>query len=375
MNRTVHAYNYSHKKSCMRDTHLVSRPTWNFEGKNKIMAVTLGSSSSSGLNNMQGSTGNQMGNKQACGPLRNLTSLYSKYRTDHKSKRSRFGYSLLGEGNEALRLGRKRIDIETGEDYLLASSAGGEAGSVEMVSQSVPSWVVIADKVKDSILQAKEKLVTLSKLQQKRLLRVFDDEGSKGDHEVESVSSSITNLLYQGERGIKEIERLPVDNRDMIVNIQKSLATQLTVVSQEFRGMQKKYMSEIQRRRVGSGEFVSASSSMDNILDAAFTEDQLIELEGIESHVETRSVEISKIAKSITELNLVFKDLANLVVEQGTILDRIDYNIENVQTATREANKELLKAEETQKSSRIQKCILALVAFIVLNILILTARS
>ena len=52
--------------------------------------------------------------KQAVGPVRNLTSLYSKYRTDHKSKRSRFGYSLLGEGNDSQGLGRRRLDIETG---------------------------------------------------------------------------------------------------------------------------------------------------------------------------------------------------------------------------------------------------------------------
>lgn len=336
------------------------------------MAVTLGSnSSSSGAINQMTSRDT----KQTCGPLRNLTSLYSKYRTDHKSKRSRFGYSLLGEAGEGNALGKRRLDLETGEDYLLAPSSREPVGGVVELSSQVPPWVAIGNRVRDSIMKAKEKLVTLQKQQQKRLLRVFDDEGSKGDNDVESTSSSITTLLYQGERGIKEIERYftPKD-RDVIVNIQKSLASQLTGVSQEFRNMQKKYMSEIQRRRTGGGVH-HESGGTDSILDAAFTEDQLLELEGIESQVETRTVEITKIAKSIAELNLVFKDLANLVVEQGTVLDRIDYNMENVVKDTQNANKELVKAEETQKSSRIQKCILALVAFIVLNLLILTTRA
>ena len=248
---------------------------------------------------------------------------------------------------------------------------------VELGRMSTPPWVAVADRIKEVVSKAKEKLNTLQKLQQKRLLRVFDEDGSKGDVEVETTASAVTSLLYQGERGVKEIERyITESDREVIVNIQKSLATQLTSVSVDFRTMQKKYMSEIQKRRSGGGfqETQSTTSSME-VLDAAFTEDQLIELEGIESHVETRTAEIHKIAKSIAELNLVFKDLANLVVEQGTVLDRIDYNIENVAKDTREANKELVKAEETQKSSRLQKCILILVAFIVLNLLIITARA
>ena len=44
--------------------------------------------------------------------------------------------------------------------------------------------------------------------------------------------------------------------------------------------------------------------------------------------VDQRNQDIMEIAKSIEDLAIVFKELAVLVIDQGTILDRIDYNME-----------------------------------------------
>jgi syntaxin 16 len=47
------------------------------------------------------------------------------------------------------------------------------------------------------------------------------------------------------------------------------------------------------------------------------------------------------IAKSIHQLAEIFRDLQTMIIDQGTILDRIDYNIEQVATSMKSAHTEL----------------------------------
>ena len=45
-------------------------------------------------------------------------------------------------------------------------------------------------------------------------------------------------------------------------------------------------------------------------------------------------------------------------MEQGTILDRIDYNIENAVTSVKEGHKNLVKADEAMKKNCAKKAIM-----------------
>ena len=54
-----------------------------------------------------------------------------------------------------------------------------------------------------------------------------------------------------------------------------------------------------------------------------------------------REREINDIAQGIIELADIFKELQVMVIDQGTMLDRIDYNIENMAINVKAADKEL----------------------------------
>lgn len=55
----------------------------------------------------------------------------------------------------------------------------------------------------------------------------------------------------------------------------------------------------------------------------------------------TREREINDIAKGIIELADIFKELQTIVIDQGTMLDRIDYNVERMSVNVKAADKEL----------------------------------
>lgn len=75
---------------------------------------------------------------------------------------------------------------------------------------------------------------------------------------------------------------------------------------------------------------------------------------------EHREKEVIKIVQSIADLHDIFKDLAQMVQEQGTVLDRIDYNVEQTQTKVTEGYKQLQRAEMYQRKNRKMYCILIL---------------
>ena len=109
-------------------------------------------------------------------------------------------------------------------------------------------------------------------------------------------------------------------------------------------------------------------------IDMGFNDDQLAAVDHAEVMVQDRDQEIVQIARSIEELSTIFKELAVLVIDQGTILDRIDYNMEQVVERTKQGMKELVHAEKHQKSSRPIKCIAFLILLICIMIAILVNK-
>jgi syntaxin 16 len=107
------------------------------------------------------------------------------------------------------------------------------------------------------------------------------------------------------------------------------------------------------------GDFSAASITREAeaLLDPRFDSDQMQLLESNERHIAERNAAVEQIMTSVVELQEIFKEIHVLVIDQGTLLDRIDYNIEQASDKISGAVKELETAEKHQKNSKVMLCI------------------
>ncbi|CAG2108999.1 unnamed protein product [Medioppia subpectinata] len=101
-------------------------------------------------------------------------------------------------------------------------------------------------------------------------------------------------------------------------------------------------------------------------MSAGQQQQQLSHLMMDSEHLKARDQEMTAIVKSICELNQIFQDINTLVVTQGSVLDRIDYNVETVQHRVEDGVLALSKAEKSMRSARKMKLILILSGFVIL---------
>ncbi|KAH8059995.1 glycosyltransferase-like protein [Aureococcus anophagefferens] len=166
----------------------------------------------------------------------------------------------------------------------------------------------------------------------------FDDAGEAAlDDEIAAKQREATKLFRACESSLKRVaahggDDLSDSERTIRSNIQRSVAMRIQALNTDFRKAQKEYM-------------LAAVVDVENLVDE-------------------RDGEIKQIAESIQELSTIFKELAVLVIDQGTVLDRIDFNMEQVAEHTRKGVVEIEKAEQYQKAARPRICI-ALLLFLI----------
>ncbi|KAI1389148.1 t-SNARE [Hypoxylon trugodes] len=90
-----------------------------------------------------------------------------------------------------------------------------------------------------------------------------------------------------------------------------------------------------------------------------------------EALITEREEEIRQIEEGVGDLNVLFQQVAQIVGEQGEVLETIENNAVNIRDDTRGADYELRSAARYQKNARSKACCLLLVLAVIMAIVLL----
>lgn len=274
--------------------------------------------------------------------------------------------------------------------------AGTEPEAIEM-KPLAPSIFDISQSLDDTLASIKLRTNDLSSLY-KKLLITRDSEKAALEKSIEDLNYTITKMFEACYVPIKKLEflqknyvRLKLnytpDELVIIENYKKLYAVRIQESLLVFRNLQNNYIKFLRdddydndddTRQLLSGTASSnqvalleeSSSNIESYSRQALQQaQQQIQNNPNSQILASREREISKLAMGILEISTIFKEMETLVVDQGSMLDRIDYNLAQAAEDLRQSDRELIKAQGYQK--RTTKCkIIFLLSLIVLALFI-----
>ncbi|XP_015910498.1 syntaxin-16 [Parasteatoda tepidariorum] len=233
-----------------------------------------------------------------------------------------------------------------------------------------PIWVEGIEHVQYEMSRINQKLQELKALHEKTVTRPSFDDSVHEEKEIENISQEITRMFHHCHKIIHQIRERSRGSTSqeyqVSQNVLSSLVSSLQELSTKFHSAQSEHLRQLRSREEKSQQFFNSpflqqnndSSVFDALQEESFNQsflsasDQQVMIQSNNIMVEQREREIRQIVKSISELNDIFKDLAFMVAEQGTVLDRIDYNLEQVQTQVSSGLKHLTRAQTYHKKNR-----------------------
>ncbi|KAJ8925914.1 hypothetical protein NQ315_009766 [Exocentrus adspersus] len=293
--------------------------------------------------------------------------------------------------NNAIRSRHIYPDQDNSERMHLVSLSDMEEGTVDRNDNRMPPvWIDYLEKAQMIIPKLKGKINDLKLLHSRHLHKSTFDESSDDEVAIENCSREISRMCSDCYRLVQIIKSHSSEGvakeKRLTINVYHSLAAALQELSTSFRSTQNSYLRQIQSREDRSKiYFNNQNIDLDNFygedsedIDDYFvnsrqmSQQQLLMLEEDNTRMaQEREQEVNAIVKSIMDLNEIFKDLSQMVVDQGTVLDRIDYNIEQTTIQVHEGFKQLQKADAYQRKNRKMCAIIVLAATAILLVFIL----
>ncbi|KAK6432815.1 t-SNARE affecting a late Golgi compartment protein 2 [Oleoguttula sp. CCFEE 5521] len=330
------------------------------------------------------------------GAWRDRTNLFISYRQSyahHPAKRPRYN-GPTG-------------DFDSESAGLLNTNDGDAVIEMDVLP---PRWLDIQDEIAQHLTDVSTRMRRLDQMHAKHVLPGFDDESvkAKEEREIEALTQEITRGFTSCQVAIRRVDKLVAEqartqqsrggltkeDETMARNLKMSLAARVGEVSTTFRKKQTAYLKKLRSLNGLPSTLDSRSATpslaanpytdpamQDSELDRSSAQSTLLQTAQVrrrtglqDSAIEQREREIESIAQGVIDLSNMFQELQTMVIDQGSLLDRIDYNVERTAEHVKAADKELTVATGYQKKSTKRKVLLLLILLVVGMLILLMVK-
>lgn len=322
--------------------------------------------------------------------FRNRTELFFSIRkTEHSDREQEIKRSSILEEKNELMLGyKKKNKLQQIKNFK------NQKDEIEMKT-ILPSAFDISIDLNTKIDNIKIEINSLVGLYKKLII----SEQHEKQMLINTIQKSIIIILKDFEDSytlIKKYEFLLENHENLklnynyndiqiIINFKKNFALKVQENSLIFKNLQKNYIKFLKQDDQFNSFTKSSSISQkekyhnlsssnsnteknDTIQISQSLDDPNLQL------FKSRDEEISNLTMSVLEMQTIFKEIETMIFDQGGLLDKIDYNLQNTLTDINNSNQILLNAKEYLKTSIKYKLILLILLFILLVFIIILKK-
>ena len=229
--------------------------------------------------------------------------------------------------------------------FMHRENARERRGVLPVFEESPPplGWVQAVAKVEHA-----EGTITklLQQLQELQAVHIVEDATLDGKQEgleqqIVDLSRQIMSLFKTLDTAIKRVVQ-DADDQEMLLNVHRGLVTRVAALHEQYRVCQQKYSDDLKQKQEMKNRLNTMLSSSET---QKWEEDEAkecriddLKLQGYApEHIESilldeevakeKAEALTDISSALKELHSMFSDLHALIIEQGTMIDRVDQNI------------------------------------------------
>ena len=218
--------------------------------------------------------------------------------------------------------------------------------------------------------------------QQKRLVVNFnDDEINKINKNITKIIITISSQLRAVDKLIKTFanQNMDINNNNSILhniklNMQQCLFNKFSEFTKKFKLNQeinKQKYKELIGEEDPTFQLKNSTTIDTKNDDTNNTVDNFLMTTDNNLNLIKRNNDLDNLLNSVNDLADIYKDMQTLVMEQGSILDRIDYNIDVACSNVSSGKKSIEKADKYQKNNCFRNVIIILIVIIFIEGLLL----